>query len=397
VSDDKTPKTSRVAGGADDVQSMPPLPDVYRSNMEATQQKLKEGRFTLNDMPGYIPGEPPSIETWHHMDYLDIYPKVWGRPCGKNGIGVLKEVVLTEITEYEKFAYYDLDPAYFPRMGAHDYASIDIAKMQDQSAQYQAALEAAGVTVHRIRFPEPHVSAFGPGKSNWGAAELFILRGGSVLPKRGVNPFGYGRAEYMSLWAMAVLGVPVQFAITGKGICECGPSFFLAEDVFVTARGIAFNDEGLSQFLPVVQRSTGLDPKDFTALVIDCPGPYYFDPATGISHHPDMVLGPLDNGKVIAYPPGLDFRTWTWLKRHGYEVVEVDRDEQVRFAPANVMLLEPGLVIMHAEATAAIAAVRKAGVEVVPVEYSEFLAEAGGLHCSTGQIYREPGPYSTDR
>jgi N-dimethylarginine dimethylaminohydrolase len=196
---------------------------------------------------------------------------------------------------------------------------------------------------------------------------------------------------------MTNLAIPVQLAITGTGVCECGPCFFLAEDVFVAGRGIAFNQEGLDQFLPVVRRSTGLDPGDFTALVIDFPGPSYFDPASGVSHHPDMVLGPLDVDKVIAYPPGLDFNTWRWLKEHHYTIVEVERDEQVRFAPANVMLLEPGRVIMHAEATRAIAAVRKTGVEVVPVPYSEFLAEAGGLHCSTGQIHREPGPYSTDR
>jgi N-dimethylarginine dimethylaminohydrolase len=269
--------------------------------------------------------------------------------------------------------------------------------MRDQSLTYQAVLEDNGITVHRIEMMDPPVSAYGPAKSTWAAAELFVLRGGSVLPKRGVNPFGYGRAEYMSLWAMAVLGVPVQLAITGTGVCECGPSFFLAEDVFVTGRGIAFNQEGLDQFLPVVQRSTGLDPEDFTALVIDFPGPYYFDPATGVSHHPDMILGPLDVDKVIAYPPGLDFRTWRWLKEHGYTIVEVERDEQVRYAPANVMLLEPGLVIMHAEAPGAIAAVRKAGVEVIEVPYSEFLAEAGGLHCSTGQILRDRGPFSTDR
>jgi N-dimethylarginine dimethylaminohydrolase len=61
-----------------------------------------------------------------------------------------------------------------------------------------------------------------------------------------------------------------------------------------------------------------------------------------------------------------------------------------------VLLIEPGLVVMHAEAPKAIAAVRKAGVEVIPIEYSEFLKEGGGLHCSTGLIWRDRGPYSTD-
>jgi N-dimethylarginine dimethylaminohydrolase len=363
--------------------------------MEDMQRRLGAGEFTLEGMPGYVKGQGPSVDTWHHLDHGEIYPKVWGRECGKNGIGTLREVALTTITEYEKFKYYDLDPHYFPRM-ADDYHSIDIPKMQEQSLAYEEALEANGVIVHRVSFPEPPVSAFGPAKSTWGAAELFVLRGGSVLPKRGVQPMGYGRAEYLALWAWTRLGVPVLGAITGKGIFEIGPCFFLAEDVFVSGNGTAFNDDGFNQVRGMVARSAGLDEKDMTFLHIEFPGSRYFDPSTGTSHHPDLVLGPLDVDKVIAYPPGLDFQTYEWLRKR-YKIVEVDTDEHIRFAPANVMLLQPGLVIMHAEAKQTIEAVRAVGVEVVEVPYSEFMKEGGGLHCSTGQIWRERGPFSTDR
>jgi N-dimethylarginine dimethylaminohydrolase len=385
---------SREVRGSD-VPGMPPLPPVYEAKMHEMQGRLRAGEFTLEQMPGYIKGEPPSVDTWHNLDFLDVYPKVWGRECGKNGIGRLREVMLTEITEHEKFAYYDLDPGYFPQMGSA-YSTLDIGRMKEQSLQYEQALEANGVIVHRIEFPDPPVSAFGPAKSMWGAAELFVLRGGTVLPKRGVQPMGYGRGEYMALWAWTQLGVPVLGAITGKGIFEAGPCFFLAEDVFVSGLGTAHNEEGLNQIKGMVARSAGLDESDMTFLTIEFPGNRYFDPATGVSHHPDLVLSPLDVDKVIAYPPGLDYPTWEWLRKR-YTVIEVDTEEHVRFAPANVMLIEPGLVIMHAEARQSIAKVRAAGVEVIEVPYSEFLTEAGGLHCSTGQILRDKGPYSTDR
>ena len=387
-------KTAKDLIGSD-VPGIPPLPAVYESLMRERQAKIEAGEFTLEDLPGYVYGQPPSIDTWHNLDFLDVYPKVWGRPCGKNGIGKLREVVLTEITQWEKFKYYDLDPAYFPAM-ADSYHSIDIGLMQEQSQMYENALEGAGVLVHRIKFPEPPTSAFGPGKSNWGAAELFVLRGGSVLPKRGVNPFGYGRAEYMALWAATQLGVPPLFAVTGKGIQEIGPCFFLAEDVFVTGRGMAHNDEGNRQIMPVVAMSAGLSMEEMTFLTIDFPGNKYYHAESGVSHHPDLVLGPLDVDKVIAYRPGIDFQTLEWLRKR-YTIIDVDPTEHNRFAPANVMLLEPGRVIMHAEAVNTIERVRRAGIEVIPVPYSEFLKEAGGLHCSTGQIYREKGPFSSDR
>lgn len=379
-----------------DIPTMPPLPPVYEAHIAAMQSELEDGSYTLDRMPGYVRGQPPDNDFWQDIDQLELYPKVWGRECGKNGIGRLREVALTTITEHEKFAWYDLDPAFFPQM-ADDYHSLDTVKMAEQSLEYEQHLEELGVIVHRVTFPDPPMSGYGPAKSNWGAAELFVLRGGSILPKRGVNPFGTGRAEYLALWAWQRLGVPTLATITGSGVFEAGPCFFLAEDVFVAGRGIAHNQEGLDQVIPLVARSAGLEPSELTTLVIDFPGGRYYDPSVGTSHHPDLVLGPLDVDKVIAYTPGLDFQAYQWLKHRGYQIIDVEPEEHIRFAPANVMLVEPGVVIMHAEAPKAIDAVRRAGVEVIPTPYSEFLKEAGGLHCSTAQILRDKGPYSTDR
>jgi len=347
-------------------------------------------------MPGYVQGEPPSPERWGNTDYLEIYSKVWGREFGANGIGRLREVALTEITEHELWPYYSAAPEYLNQMGLR-YADLDIRKMQDQSAEYQAALESAGVVVHRVAYPAPPVGPFGPTRSTWAANELLVVRGGSIIEKIAMNPFGIGRSEYLALWAFTQLGIPPVLAIMGKGVAEAGPCFWLAEDVFVAARGLCFNEEGLGQLLPVVRRSSGLDEGDFTALIIECPGGSYFDRDSGVSQHPDIVLGPLDVDKIICYPPSIDFGTWSWLKQHGYQMVEVGRDEQVLYTPTNVTILEPGRVIMHAEAKNAIAAVRKAGVDVIEVPYSEFARLGGGVHCSTLRLWREPGPFSSAR
>ena len=381
---------------ASSVPKTPPLPQVWADRIAETQAAIASGGFTLDDMPGYVPGEPPSIDTWHHMDYLDIYPKIYGRECGANGIGKLREVALVNITDSERFPLYDEDPEYFPTMGlSHD--DLDIGRMRDQSLEYQDKLEQAGVTVHRIDFPQPAVGAFGPMRGTWAANELLVVRGGSIVEKVAISPFGTGRAEYLALWAFACLGIPVVATITGTGVCEAGPCHWLAEDVFVAGRGLAYNQEGLDQLLPVVAQSAGLDPEDMTTLAINFPGNIYFNPRTGQSHHPDMAVCALDVDKVICYPPSLDFRSYEWLRKSGYTMVTVDMEEQRLFAPANVMLIEPGLVVMHSEGPEAIAAVRKAGVEVIETPYSEFLRIGGGLHCSTLRLLRDKGPYSTDR
>jgi N-dimethylarginine dimethylaminohydrolase len=234
-------------------------------------------------------------------------------------------------------------------------------------------------------------------RSTWAGNELLILRGGSVIEKIAISPFGTGRCEYLALWAFSNLGIPPLITITGKGVCEAGPCFWLAEDVFVIGHGMAYNQGGHDQLIPAVARSAGLDPGDMTTLTIRFPGKQYFNPYTGQSHHPDILIGALDVDKLVVYPPGLDYGTWEWLRKRGYKMVEVDRDEQRRFGPANVMLLEPGRVIMQAEATETIAAVRKLGVDVIETPYSEFMRTGGGLHCSTMRIARDKGPYSTDR
>ena len=361
----------------------------YLRHIEAQQEKLSAGGFTLSDIPGYVPGVFPEPETWHNIDYLDVYSRVWGREIRGNGIGKLREVALTEITSNEYNPIFEEDPAFFHKW-EESYDTLDVKLMQDQSAMYQDLLEANGVIVHRIEFPDPPVGAFGPMMYMWAARELLVLNGGSVIPKLGFSALSFGRPEYLAWWAMTHLGIPPILTITGKGVCEAGPCFFLAEDVFVAALSVAFNQEGLDQLLPVVKRSTGLD--EVHNLVIRTATRDYFDPGSGASAHPDMIIGPLDTDKVILYPGGIDFETLSWLVRHGYKIVEIERDEQVLYAPANLTLLEPGHVIMHAGAEKAIAGVRKLGVEVEVLPYGEFLKAGGGVHCSTMEILKDPGP-----
>ena len=83
---------------ASDVPKQPVLPKSWADRIAATQAELADGTFSLESMPGYIPGQPPSVDFWHKYDYLEIYPRIYGRECGANGIGKLREVALVEIT-----------------------------------------------------------------------------------------------------------------------------------------------------------------------------------------------------------------------------------------------------------------------------------------------------------
>jgi len=110
----------------------------------------------------------------------------------------------------------------------------------------------------------------------------------------------------------------------------------------------------------------------------------------------DMVLEVVDLGKVLIYPPNINTEIIKWLKNHKFEIITVDRDEQIEYFPPNLILLEPGKVLVHEGAKRTIAKLRKAGVQVIEVPYSENIKMGGGLHCALMEIYREPGAFLKD-
>ena len=110
-----------------------------------------------------------------------------------------------------------------------------------------------------------------------------------------------------------------------------------------------------------------------------------------------MNIAPLDVGKVLIAPASIDWSARKWLEDNNFEIIEVDHGEHpALLAPCNLIPLEPGRVIMHAECAKTIQKVKEAGVHVIEVPGSEILKSGGGIRCRTMQIYREEGPTLDD-
>ena len=105
-----------------------------------------------------------------------------------------------------------------------------------------------------------------------------------------------------------------------------------------------------------------------------------------------MVISGLDVDKVLVHAAGVDIDTHRWLRNNGYTVIEADTQEQINHSAAAIVNLGPGHVMMHARAEKTIAAVRKAGVEVVPIDYDEYNKYGAAITCATMLIDRDPGP-----
>jgi N-dimethylarginine dimethylaminohydrolase len=358
-------------------------------------QALAERRardWGVADLPFAAEGIDAAGWRYEDLDYGEIYPQVWGRPCGENGIGRLREVAISRISDAEVQVYderypFHEDPVWLESQGL---LRADVPRLQEEQAAYAELLESNGVRVHWIDFGDSPMSAFGPMQVMWAASDCWVTRGGIVVQKTGWHPFGFGRSEWMARWLQHEIGVPILYTVHGKGVHEPSTTIWLAEDVWVTALSAAYNPEGHRQVEAVVRRTCGVE--DLTVHVMHLTTDRFFDRDSGLSAHITNVICPLDLRKVLVYRAGIDAGTLRWLRHRGYTIVDVDREEQIRCTPTNTIPLAPGVVFMVAEAKRAIAAVRRAGVEVIEVPNAEFMQIGGALHCRTLRIYREPGP-----
>ncbi|MBM3511303.1 MAG: hypothetical protein FJX61_14370 [Alphaproteobacteria bacterium] len=360
---------------------------------DAWQERQRGRNWTLDQVPFYK-GKGHHAEhnpfNWHHHDFLKYYDQVYGRQCGAAGIGKLKDVGLVRVKEGAAVEHPFLkeDPDFARREGLR---KVDRARLRDQQAAYAENLQQHGVKVYWIDFPDGFRGAYGPMGDAHSAGDLLFLPGGTIVPKYGsalASIAGFGRPEYLARWVFWNLGMPPLVTINGKGVWA--PGVFLAEDVYCQAVGVGTNEDGLNQVLPKIKSVVS---EGVRVLRILTPGWSGFDAESGVSAYANNLIAPLDVDKVLVYPAGLDKDSNWWLWSNGYKIVEVPHEEQIRDRPCNAVIIEPGLVAINAAAKGTIAAVRKAGVEVIPIECGALSA---GLASATMQIWRDAGPRKFD-
>jgi N-dimethylarginine dimethylaminohydrolase len=214
------------------------------------------------------------------------------------------------------------------------------------------------------------------------------VQGGAIVGRSGWNPLAAGRREWLAQWAFWNLNIPTLLTVSGHAVADAGASVWLADDVFVVGLSMAYDEDGLEQVLDTVRLSAGGD--ELQVLTIRCQGNRWFDRDIGVAAHVTNLLAPLGERLALCHPAGIDTASLLWLRRSGYRLVEADPDDQVRHRVCNIVLLEPGRVIMPAGADRTIARVREAGVEVLEVAASSLTQAGGGLRAATMEIYREP-------
>jgi N-dimethylarginine dimethylaminohydrolase len=338
--------------------------------------------YDVTSAPDYVGEQPPDVYKLRQASYLDEYEAIWGRKWGAPGIGKLREVGLVRPDAYENHPLFTSHPEYFL---LRFQSKIDIDRMIENHAEYAALLESHGVEIQWMDFKNTW-GAYGPMRKLFVCEEVRIVRGGAIIPRFGHAAYKRGLEREFTRFLVDI-GCPILHTVHGEGVMEVAPMMVaMAEDVWIAGRSCAANDDGLEQVMSVMYRSGAKE-----IHLMDLPTIYQTFEAGG-EFHVDMVVSPVDHKKAIVYPDNLPWETFVWLRDKGFELIEVPRSEQ-KYCPANLIILEPGKVIMTAHAEKTIERVRAAGVEVIPFDGSGIMqGGTNGMKCITMELLRDEGP-----
>ncbi len=353
--------------------------------MEKKQTKPKK-KYSIHDYPFYEPNRPPNYQRYHRdVSYLDELEACWGKKWGAAGIGRLREVAMVRPTDYETDPVFKEDPVYF----MSDVRDADIDEIKRCHDRLIAAFESENIKIHFWEYPDPPLGAYGLLKRTMTGA-LMVVNGGAIIP-RGSTPYVRGREVYRTRF-VASIGCPILYTVHGKGIFEVGGCRKIADDTILAFQSPDCNAEGLEQVRPIMERAGYKD-----IVVGYSPGLYKrkHDDLLG-SYHPDMWFLSVGHGVGLIYPPYCDYNTIRWFEDHHFDLIEIPKEEQLKYWPPNGITIEPGKVIMPKGADYTITELRKRNIQVIEVEYTEAFKYGGGMSCTIGELIRDPGPVLSD-
>jgi N-dimethylarginine dimethylaminohydrolase len=336
---------------------------------------------TVEQLPWFESGKP--LRNWllHETDFYDEVEQIWGKPWGAEGIGTLREVLVSRPTENETRPEYAAEWQYYYSSAA---GNADLGRLQHQFDAYYETLRENGVRVNYIEPPVPAIGAYGFLKNLVTlAGGGLVVRGGAIVHRMGLGSWQRGREVIWSK-VLTALQVPIYLTIHGKGIGEPGAGRWLDSKTFAFNESVVANEEGLRQIQFV------LDGLGIELVVAHSPG-WVDSIANGNigTSHMDMVLLTVDERKVLLAPHLVNYAFVRELIRRDYTIIEVPLEEYWDLA-INGVTLAPGKVLLNTGSPTVVKELERQDVEVVQVDFSESHKFAiAGLHCATLELIRD--------
>jgi N-dimethylarginine dimethylaminohydrolase len=339
----------------------------------------------LDELPWFERGKP--LRNWmlHEIDFYDEVEQIWGQRWGAEGLGKLREVLVSRPTENEVRPEYAEEWQYYYSSAA---GNADLGRLQAQFDEYYDVLKQNGVRVNYIEPPVPAIGAYGYLKNLVTlAGGGLVARGGAIIHRMGLGSWQRGREVIWSK-TLTALQVPIYLTIHGKGVGEPGAGRWLDSQTFVFNESVVANEEGLAQ-IEFVLNGLGID-----MVTTHSPGwvNTINDGNMGTSHADMFIMVP--DIRVCVLAPGLvNYGFVRYLQSRDFKIIEIPPEEYWDLA-VNGVTLEPGKIVINQGSPQTVKALESNGIEVIQVDFSESHKFAiAGLHCATLELRREqPGP-----
>lgn len=305
----------------------------------------------------------------------EMQERVWGRQWGvTNDVGRLHVVLMhrpgNEMrTVDERYRHPDVPALVHPDADWYFWGenAPDIDAMQAGHDAVTAVLREHDVEIVYLDDPRPDdINAM------FTRDMMVSVPGGAIIGRMG--PLMRRGQELNVLRTLARIGMPVLRTVSGTGTFEGGGFAMLDERHAVAAIGHRGNEEGARQVEEVLR------PLGIELLRVQC---------RGWSCHIDGELVMVDHGVALIAPHKLPYWFLEKLKELDIRTIDVHPSED-QFA-TNCLTLAPGKVIIGDDSPRTIERLQRAGIEAIPVPYSECHKNGGGVHCSTMPLVREQG------
>ncbi len=228
-----------------------------------------------------------------------------------------------------------------------------------------------GVTVHYI---EEMGDAYPNGIY---ARDLVLMTPEGAVVARPAAECRVGEEVYAAR-QLSKLGVPIIKTVHGTGIFDGACLLWMDAETCMLGYGLRCNQSGMEQ---VEAELKALGVKH--VIKVEIP--------RGMAHL-DSFMAFVDYRTALVLRMAAPNTVYTELEKRDFNIVDIpDLGEFAGFCQ-NLVALEPGKIVMPTGCPKTVAALEKAGVEVIQTDVSEVMKGNGAIHCMTAFLKRDSVP-----
>lgn len=290
-------------------------------------------------------------------------PKLWGNWGCDSEIGKLRAVLLHRPGAEIENLPDDLAKVLF-------IAKMDAERARAQHDAMADIYRSHGVSVHYVEKMPQHEP------NGMFCRDLVAMTPeGAILARPGTS-VRRGEERYIAE-KLSSLGVPILRTIAGSGTFEGADLMWANRDLAFVAISRRTNPEGNRQVRAELERMG-------VGEIVTVQVPWS-------EAHFDGMMAFLNRKLAIVYTAQVPYTAVEAMRRHGYKIIEVNSESEVRDGMAlNFVALEPGkIVVPKGNNKTSVQLMEKNGVEVIQVDLDELKKGAGSIHCMTAFLKRD--------